>query len=89
MAKLIHLGSYFLTGCIASSMLAWVGFLHPVFHIPVVSVYLICGILWLLGWLTDDAVAAWLKIPLTDYYAVLIALFVAIALGGVLSWLIG
>ncbi len=89
MAKFIHLSSYFLTGCIASSALAWMGLLHPVLASPVRIIYVILLVLWLLAWLTDDAVAQFLKLELKDYYAILIAIAVAVALGGITSWLIG
>ncbi|MDJ0674385.1 MAG: hypothetical protein QNJ36_03115 [Calothrix sp. MO_167.B42] len=89
MAKLIHLGSYFLTGCIASSALGWVGLLHPALAAPVGIIYIVLLLLWLLAWITDDAVSAFLKLELKDYYAILIAIAVAVVFGGGASWLVG
>ncbi|MGF1934525.1 MAG: hypothetical protein RM347_008995 [Nostoc sp. ChiQUE02] len=89
MAKAVHLGAWFLLGCIASSSLAWLGALHPALFRVMWVVYIMCGVALALALLADDAVRAFLKLSEPDYYALLIAIAVSIVLGGMLSWLIG
>jgi uncharacterized protein YacL len=89
MAKAVHLGAWFLLGCIASSFVAWLGALHPALLRVMWVVYIMCGAGLVIALLTDDAVRQFLKLSETDYYALLIAIASAIFLGGMLSWLIG
>lgn len=89
MARAIYLSAWFLTGCIASSLIAWLGQLHPALVNVSLCIYLITFIVWGLCWLTDDATAKFLRIELLDYYAVLIVSGTALILGGLLSWLLG
>ncbi|WP_414544295.1 hypothetical protein [Nostoc sp. CCY0012] len=89
MARAVHLGAWFLLGCIASSFVAWLGALHPaLFRVMWVVYIMSCASLGI-ALITDDAVRQFLKLSEADYYALLIAIASAIILGGLLSWLIG
>ncbi|WP_445630420.1 hypothetical protein [Nostoc sp. DSM 114167] len=89
MAKAVHLGAWFLLGCIASSSVAWLGALHPALFRVMWVVYIMSFVGLALALLTDDAMRTFLKLAEPDYYALLIAIAVSIVLGGMLSWLIG
>lgn len=88
MARAVHLGSWFLVGCIASSFNAWLGALHPALFRVMWIIYIICAATVVLALLTDDAVRPFLKLSERDYYALLIAIAFSIVLGGALQWLI-
>jgi hypothetical protein len=89
MAKAVHLGAWFLLGCIASSFVAWLGALHPALLRVMWVVYIVAAAGLVLALLTDDAARPFLKMSEPDYYALLIAIASAIFLGGILTWLIG
>ena len=89
MAKAIHLGAWFLLGCIASSFIAWLGALHPALTRVMWVIYIMSLALLAVALLTDDAVRPFLKLSEHDYYALLIAIAFSIVLGGALSWLLG
>lgn len=89
MAKAVHLGAWFLLGCIASSSVAWLGALHPALCRVMWVIYIMSFVALVLILLTDDAVRPFLKLSQHDYYALLIAISVSIVLGGMLAWLIG
>jgi len=89
MAKAVHLGAWFLTGCIASSFVAWLGALHPALFRAMWIVYIVAAAALGLALVTDDASRQFLKLAEPDYYALLIAIAAAILLGGILTWLIG
>ncbi|WP_445631572.1 hypothetical protein [Nostoc sp. DSM 114167] len=89
MAKAVHLGAWFLLGCIASSFVAWLGALHPALFRVMWVVYIMSGAGLAIALLTDDAVRPFLKLSEPDYYALLIAIAVSIVLGGLITWLIG
>lgn len=89
MAKAIHLGAWLLTGCIASSFIAWLGALHPALFRVMWIVYIFTAFSLVLALFTDDAVRSFFKLSEPDYYALLIAISGALVLGGVLSWLLG
>jgi hypothetical protein len=89
MARAIHLGAWFLLGCIASSFVVWLGALHPALFRVMWVVYIMVVASLGIALLTDDAVRQFLKLSETDYYALLIAIASSIILGGLLSWLIG
>ncbi len=89
MDKAVHLGAWFLLGCIASSFVAWLGALHPALFRVMWVVYIMSFAGLVLALVTDDAVRPFLKLSEPDYYALLIAIASAIVLGGMLSWLIG
>lgn len=88
MVKAVHLGAWFLLGCIASSFVAWLGALHPALLRVMWVIYLTCAATLCVALLTDDAVRQFLKIPQPDYYALLIAVACSIVFGGILQWLI-
>ncbi|WP_414572710.1 hypothetical protein [Nostoc sp. CCY 9925] len=89
MDKAVHLGAWFLLGCIASSFVAWLGALHPALFRVMWVIYIMSFAGLALALVTDDAVRPLLKLSEPDYYALLIAIASAIVLGGMLSWLIG
>lgn len=89
MAKAIHLGAWFLTGCIASSFVAWLGALHPALFRVMWVVYIVATVALVLALFTDDAVRPFFRLSEPDYYALLIAISGALVLGGALSWLLG
>ncbi|MBD2609523.1 hypothetical protein H6G81_34805 [Scytonema hofmannii FACHB-248] len=89
MAKAVHLGAWFLTGCIASSFIAWLGALHPALFRVMWVVYIVAAVALVLALFTDDAVRPFFKLSEPDYYALLIGILGALVLGGVLSWLLG
>lgn len=88
MAKAVHLGSWFLLGCIASSAIAWLGALHPALNRVMWVIYIFCAISLVIGLITDDATRKFLKIPEPEYYALLIAIAISLILGAVTTWLI-
>jgi uncharacterized membrane protein len=87
MARTIHFTAYFLLGCIASSLVSWVGSIHPALVKVMWFIYGLAGIALILALLLDDAIRPKLKLSETDYYALLIAVSAAIALGGMVRWL--
>ena len=89
MEKAMYLGSWFLLGCIASSFISWLGRLHPALTNLMWVIYIFMAVGLGVALLTDDAVRVFLKLPLQEYYALLIAIAFSIVLGGVLSWLLG
>ncbi|GAX46406.1 hypothetical protein NIES4075_74300 [Tolypothrix sp. NIES-4075] len=89
MAKAVHLGAWFLCGCIASSFIAWLGALHPALFRVMWIVYIVAAFLLVLALFTDDAVRPFFKLSEPDYYALLMAIGGSLLLGGILSWLIG
>ncbi|MEH2068913.1 MAG: hypothetical protein V7K47_12255 [Nostoc sp.] len=89
MDKAVHLGAWFLLGCIASSFIAWLGALHPALLRVMWVIYIMSFVGLALALVTDDAARGFLRLSEPDYYALLIAIASAIVLGGMLSWLIG
>ena len=94
MAKALYLAGLFLVGCIASSLLAWFGALHPgnlriAMATPAagIALYALVTTAWGLCWLLDDAIAPWFKVPHLNYYAFLVGFGVAVVLGSVAAWL--
>lgn len=87
MARTIHFSAYFLLGCIASSFVSWLGSIHPALFRVMWFIYGLAGIALILALLLDDALRPKLKLSETDYYALLIAVSAAIALGGIIRWL--
>ncbi|WZI66419.1 MAG: hypothetical protein HEQ35_29655 [Gloeotrichia echinulata IR180] len=62
MARAVHLGEWFLLGCIASSFISWLGALHPALFRAMWIVYIICAAALVIALITDDAVRVFLKI---------------------------
>ncbi|NJR72966.1 MAG: hypothetical protein HC773_03225 [Scytonema sp. CRU_2_7] len=87
MAKALYLAGLFLVGCIASSLLAWFGTLHPGNLRIAIALYALMIVIWGLCWLLDDAIAPYFKVPHLNYYAFLIGFGVAVVLGSVATWL--
>lgn len=87
MAKLIYLGSWFLTGCISSSAIAWLGTLHPALWRVMWLVYGLATLGIGLAVLLDDAIRPYIKVETETYYGAIIAIAFAILTGGLLTWL--
>lgn len=86
-AKALYLVGLFLIGCSASSLLAWLGTLHPNMIRVVVSAYVLVTAAWGVCWLCDDAIAPYFKARNLNFYACLIGFATAIVIGGVVTWL--
>lgn len=87
MAKALYLCGLFLMGCIASSLVAWFGSLHPGNKRVAIALYTLVLIAWGLCWLLDDALAPWFKVPHLNYYGFLVGFGVSVVLGSVATWL--
>jgi hypothetical protein len=79
--RAIHLGNYFIAGCIAASFLGWVASLHPMSARAMAFLAVAGFILWGLCWLLDFSVSSWLKISVQNLQALLLAGLVASAIG--------
>ncbi len=86
MAKAIHLASWFLTGCIAASALAWVGKFDGL-DVAVRLLFFLVLVMWALAWLLDDAVIQFLKIDARYYYSLLFGIGSSVFVGGVVGCL--
>lgn len=86
MARAAHLGAWFLTGCVASSLLGWMATL-PVLSSSVVTLYILLFIAWAVAWMLDDAVIPFLRVDLLTYRAGLLGFLIAFIIGGVALWL--
>lgn len=89
MARVMHLASWFLLGCIVSSGIAWIGSVHQSLQGASLAIQIVLFAMTSLAWLADDAIAGYLKLKNQDYYAILIATKIALITGGVLQWLLG
>lgn len=86
-AKALYLIGLFLVGCSASSLLSWLGSLHPNMFRVVMSAYGLLASVWCICWLCDDAIAPYFKAKNLNFYACLIGFAVAVFLGGMVTWL--
>lgn len=87
MARTIHFTAYFLLGCIASSLVSWLGSIHPALFPVMWFIYGLVGLGVIMALLLDDAIRPKIKLSESDYYAVMIAFAFAIAIGGIVRWL--
>ena len=71
--RAIQLANYFLSGCIAFSLLGWVASLHPIAFQAVLCLLAATAIIWCLSWLLDFSLSSALKISVSDLQAYLIA----------------
>ena len=71
--RAVHLGNYFIAGCIAFSLLGWVASLHPITFRAVLCLLAAIAIGWGLSWLLDFSVSKLLKISVADFQALLIS----------------
>jgi hypothetical protein len=71
--RAIHLANYFLSGCIAFSLLGWIASLHPITFRAVLCLLAATAIIWCLSWLLDFSLSSALKISVSDLQAYLIA----------------
>jgi hypothetical protein len=86
-SKALYLIGLFLVGCSASSLLAWLGTLHPNMFRVIGAAYGLIAAAWGVCWLCDDAIAPYFKAKNLNFYACLISFAVAIAIGGLCTWL--
>jgi hypothetical protein len=71
--RAMYLANYFLSGCIAFSLLGWVASLHPIAFRAVLCLLAATAIIWCLSWLLDFSLSSALKIRVRDLQAYLIA----------------
>jgi hypothetical protein len=71
--RAMYLANYFLSGCIAFSLLGWVASLHPIAFRAVLCLVATTAIIWCLSWLLDFSLSSALKISVRDLQAYLIA----------------
>jgi hypothetical protein len=71
--RAIHLGNYFIAGCIAFSLLGWVASLHPIAFRAVLCLLAAIACAWVLSWLLDFSLSKLLKISVADLQAILIS----------------
>ena len=71
--RAMYLANYFLSGCIAFSLLGWVASLHPHAFRAVLCLLAATAIIWCLSWLLDFSLSSALKISLSNLQAYLIA----------------
>jgi len=71
--RAMYLANYFLSGCIAFSLLGWVASLHPYAFRAVLCLLAATTIIWCLSWLLDFSLSSALKITVADLQAHLIA----------------
>ena len=79
--RAIHLGNYFVAGCIASSFLGWIASLHPITFRAITFLAAAAFVIWGLCWLLDYSVSSLLKISVSSLQAFLLALLAVIAIG--------
>ena len=79
--RAIHLGNYFVAGCIASSFLGWVASLHPKSFRAIAFLAAAAFVVWGLCWLLDYSVSSLLKVSVSSLQAFLLALLAATAIG--------
>ena len=71
--RAMYLANYFLSGCIAFSLLGWVASLHSITFRAVLCLLAATAIIWCLSWLLDFSLSSVLKISVSDLQAYLIA----------------
>ncbi|WP_445171779.1 hypothetical protein [Microcoleus sp.] len=71
--RAVHLGNYFVAGCIAFSLLGWVASLHLIAFRVVLCFLAAIAIVWGLSWLLDFSLSKLLKISVADLQALLIS----------------
>ena len=81
MMKAIATLNYFVMLAIASSFLSLLATLHPSALALVQSLYLLALVLWILGWILDDALIAKFSVGTNDYRAIMLIVGVAIIFG--------
>ncbi|MEG4294281.1 hypothetical protein QUB76_36570 [Microcoleus sp. D2B6] len=71
--RTMYLANYFVAGCIAFSLLAWVASTSPMAAKAIAFLAAAVFILWCLCWLLDFSVSGWLKISVHNLQAILLA----------------
>lgn len=86
-SKALYLTGLFLVGCSASSLLSWLGTLHPNMVRVIASAYVLFAAAWAICWLCDDAIAPYFRAKNLNFYACLIGFAVSVVIGGIVTWL--
>jgi len=81
MMRAMYLANYFVAGCIASSFLGWIASLHPMSARAIAFLVAALAICWGLCWLLDFSVSSWLKISVSNFQAVLLAVLAMAIIG--------
>ena len=79
--KAAYLANYFVAGCVASSLLGWIASTSSMAAKAIAFLAAAAFILWGLCWLLDFSVSGWLKIPVTNLQALLLAALAMAAIG--------
>lgn len=87
MSKIWILFGWFFLGCSLSTFLAFLATIHPYLKSWVIFLWMLFLICQLLGWITDDKLASFLKIDLLDWWGILLLTLVS-ALMGLGLWLL-
>jgi hypothetical protein len=69
----MYLANYFVAGCIVFSLLGWVASTSPMAAKVIAFLAATTFILWGLCWLLDFSVSNWLKISVSNFQALLLA----------------
>lgn len=85
MAKAAHYLGLFLLGCVATSLIGTVATIHPIFFRLAAFIAGLALALWILAWLLDDWLIKSFTIEPMYYYGALVAIAIAILLGGGLA----
>ena len=81
--KLFHIVTCFLAGAIGVTLVGWVLSLTPFFVRAIVYSTIIAILVYGVLWFLDDEAISLLNISLRNYYALLIALGVAVLAGAI------
>jgi len=79
--RAMYLANYFLSRCIAFSLLEWVASLHPIAFRAVLCLLAAIAIARGLSWLLDFSLSKLLKISVADLQALLIGGFAMLLIG--------
>jgi hypothetical protein len=71
--RAVYLANYFVTGCIAFSLIGWVASLHLMAFRAVLCLLAAGAIAWGLSWLLDFSLSKLLNISVADLQALLIS----------------
>lgn len=88
MSRAALLGSLFLSGCAAHSLIAWLGATRPETRSLVVTIYFIISLLWLGGLIFDDAVYPAIGLKRLAYLGLLGGFALSMTIGAGVVWLL-
>ncbi|MCC3409383.1 MAG: hypothetical protein JGK17_28270 [Microcoleus sp. PH2017_10_PVI_O_A] len=79
--KAMYLANYFVAGCIAFSLLGWIGSLHPMAMKAIAFLLAAVAVAWVMCWLLDYSLSKLLKISVTDLQTLLIGNLAMLLIG--------